>query len=256
MNDISAIAALDPRIGPTIQLAGGHYFNLLDPWNSEFEIQDVAHGLAHLCRFTGHTRTFYSVAQHSVMVSLILPSELAMAGLFHDAQEAFIGDMSTPLKNLLPGYREIEREVERAVHARFGLPERLPPEVKQADLIMLATEKRDLMPACDMAWHLLEGITPLPARIEPLGPDAARALFMRRYTEISNMDAGPARVQNGKAMEKQEWLDLCTSRLMRRGGLNPEQARHHAEACLENINGDLTESPEDSADEDMSRWGD
>lgn len=184
MNDLSECIAHDSRIGPSVQLAGGRYFNLLDPWHSELGIDDIAHGLSHLCRFTGHTKRFYSVAQHSVMVSLIVPPTLALAGLLHDAHEAVIGDMSTPLKNLLHGYREIEREIERSVRSRFGLPGAMHSEVKRADLVMLATERRDLMPDCETLWAIIEGVKPLKEILNPLPPEEARELFMMRYAEI------------------------------------------------------------------------
>lgn len=175
----------DSRVGSTIQLRNGRYFDLLEPDGSEFEIEDVAHGLSNLCRFTGHTREFYSVAQHSVMVSRLLPKSLALHGLLHDAPEAFIGDMATPLKNLLADYRAIEKGVERAVFARFGLPEAIPFEIKHADLVLLATEKRDLMPPCETPWKILDGVNPLPIRIVPLPPVVARKEFMRRYAELT-----------------------------------------------------------------------
>lgn len=185
MNDHSAITTHDTCIGNTIQLAGGSYFNLLDPWHSELSVHDIAHGLSHLCRFTGHTKQFYSVAQHSVMVSLIVPPDLAMEGLFHDAHEAVIGDMATPLKNLLAGYREIEREIERAVRAQYGLSGAMNSAVKRADLIMLATERRDLMPECELLWSILDGVKPLEEILSPLPADEARALFMARFADIA-----------------------------------------------------------------------
>ncbi len=144
-------------IRPDILTVSGHYFDFLTPERSKFGIEDVAHALSHVCRFAGHTRTFYSVAQHSVMVSRIVP---------------------------LPDYKEIERRVERAVFDRFGLPSQLPRCVKDADLVMLATEQRDLMAPHDDEWALIAKVQPLADRIVPLPPREAKFKFLLRYQEL------------------------------------------------------------------------
>lgn len=166
---------------PTILTAEGTYFDFTDPAGSEFGIDAIAHALSHICRYTGHCRDFYSVAQHSVLVSYAVPPEDALAGLLHDAAEAFIGDVAKPLKRLLPDYQVLEASIEAAVFARFGLPTELPPSVKRADLQLLVTEKRDLMPSCRNAeWHI-DGIEPLERKIWPWAPSQARQSFKDRY---------------------------------------------------------------------------
>jgi hypothetical protein len=145
---------------------------------------DIAHALSNLCRFTGHTRHFYSVAQHSVLVANLLPRELRFMGLMHDAAEAYVTDMATPLKNLLGNYRELEASVWEAVCIRFGLPLELPPEVKHADLVALATEKRDLMPEHAEVWPSLVGITPSPRAVLPLMPEDAKFIWLEMFETL------------------------------------------------------------------------
>lgn len=171
--------------GPTIMIVSGSYFDFDDPESSAFTIEDIAHALAHICRFTGHSRRFYSVAQHSVLVSHVVPSQHAFAGLMHDAAEAFIGDVAKPLKVLIPDYKAIESRVEAAVFARFGLPATLPACVKVADRVLLRTEQRDLMGADGHQWFFSAGVEPMAERIEPLAPVEAKQLFLARYAELT-----------------------------------------------------------------------
>lgn len=174
---------INEQIRPDILTNQGRYFDFLQR-NNTITVEEVAHALSNICRFGGHTRSFYSVAQHSVMVSLIVPAEDALWGLFHDAAEAYIGDICRPLKNLLPDYLKIESDVESEVLAKLGLTGLKPKSVKEADLIMLATEQRDLMPQHDDEWALIAGISPLPIKISPMSPDMACGFFMHRYQEI------------------------------------------------------------------------
>jgi 5'-deoxynucleotidase YfbR-like HD superfamily hydrolase len=172
---------------PSILLRSGNYFDFTNPERSTFTVADVAHALARICRFTGHCHHFYSVAQHSVLVSKILPPELQMAGLLHDAHEAFVGDIAAPLKLVLPDFRELEDRVQRAVLERFSITLPLHSEIKRADLVLLATEKRDLMHVNAREWQMPAGVTPLEARITPKTPAQAEREFISRFQELTLM---------------------------------------------------------------------
>lgn len=169
---------------PDILTASGKYFNFLQPTADTVDIETIAHALSHICRYTGHVREFYSVAQHSVLVSYLVPREHALAGLLHDAAEAYIGDVAAPLKQLLPDYKVIEQRVEAVVLAKFGLPAYLPTCVKLADMIALATEQRDLMPAHDDVWASIEGVQPDGLVTVPHSPKYAKTLFLQRFYEL------------------------------------------------------------------------
>jgi 5'-deoxynucleotidase YfbR-like HD superfamily hydrolase len=171
---------------PDILTIDGDYFNFLNPEASRITITAIAQGLSNLCRFTGQCKEFYSVAQHSYLASTIVPPEHAFAALMHDAAEAYLGDVSRPLKQLLPDYRRIETRVESAIAATFNLPATMPSCIKQADLVLLATEQRDLMNAADHVWSSTAGVTPLVITIQPLPPHDAYALFLHRFWQLQH----------------------------------------------------------------------
>lgn len=177
-------------MNPVILTASGRFFEFRDPAPQSIHLADIARSLSRICRFTGHTTKFYSVAQHSVLVSECLPRHLQLQGLLHDAAEAYLGDVSSPLKQLLPEYKTLERRVEAAIADKFGLPLKLDPMVKYIDLRLLVTERRDLMPAAlnhaeDVeAWEWLSDYEPIPHRIVPKSPDDAYQSFIDRYLEL------------------------------------------------------------------------
>ena len=173
------------NMNPTILTKDGSYFNFQTPWESTIDIGSIAHALSHICRFTGHTRQFYSVAQHSYMTSMIVPPQFALQALLHDAAEAYIGDVASPLKQMLPEYKRIEHEVEEAVLQHFGITLPLDASIKRADLVMLATEARDLLPK-HTSWFAGTDIQPLKETLVPLDSYYAKKLFINRFNLLND----------------------------------------------------------------------
>lgn len=166
-----------------INTYSGRHFNYDDP--RDFDIRDIAQGLSNICRFTGQLDRFYSVAQHSVLVSQNVPPHLALEALMHDGHEAYLGDVNSPLKSMLPDYQSLERRIEVALRIQWGLAPSMSRAVKRADLMLLATERRDFGFDDGTTWPVLDGIPELVDQIEPLAPAAAHALFMTRYHQLT-----------------------------------------------------------------------
>lgn len=163
----------------------GKEFEFGNPDLDIITIEDIAESLAKECRFTGKCRGFYSVAQHSVLVSQNVPPHLAMEGLLHDAGEAYCKDLSYPLKAMLPEYKVVEAMVESAVRSKFGLSQIKNPEIKKVDTRMLATEVRDLMPKHARHWLALpEGTQPFDFHISPMEWWTAKTWFLERYRDL------------------------------------------------------------------------
>ena len=152
----------------------------LDPFDvspDELEIRDIAHALAQTCRFGGHCREFYSVAEHSVLVSALCPGDYRLEGLLHDAAEAYLGDLPTPLKLILPSFAEAEDRLLQVIARKFGLTVPLPPSVQAADKAMLEQECAVLMASCKAEELAHSNIRCLP-------PHEAKKLFLMTYCDL------------------------------------------------------------------------
>lgn len=171
------------EIGHSIMLHSGAWIDLTSPSTSNFRIEDIAHGLAHLCRYAGQCRDFYSVAEHSIFVCDMVP-EHGLSALLHDAAEAFLGDITRPLKQMLPDYRRIEHEVQNAIFSRFNLPLKPDPAIKHADLRVLAAEQRQIMPVGTDEWAASTGIVPAPIIVRHLLPAVAKDEFLSRFATL------------------------------------------------------------------------
>ena len=165
---------------------------------ADVHIEDVAHALSLICRFGGHTEVHYSVAQHSLLVARILedqgaPVEAQLAGLLHDAHEAYIGDIPTPIKSVLGAtWHDLEADVATAVRRALDVTSAFhdwEDLIKYADRVALATERRDLMhfdADHNIPWRLLGGVTPFHEKIGALGwsPQWWADVFLDRYEAL------------------------------------------------------------------------
>ena len=177
-------------LGCWIETASGMQFSLSRPQASMVSIEDIAHALGNLCRFVGHTPEFYSVAQHSVIVAdLVRTPTIQLAALLHDAHEAYIGDFSRPMKELLGecgmSIRGIEGDIQDAIHQRFGVTVDAITKraIKEADNKALAVEAWNFMPSKGSTWT-----PPAPCdgfHIMALSPKDASEAFLDRFRRYS-----------------------------------------------------------------------
>jgi hypothetical protein len=161
-----------------------HYVDLLDTDPDTIRLVDIAHALAQECRFNGQTDDFYSVAQHSVYVSLLVPPEYAREALLHDATEAYIKDLPLPLKDLLPSYRAIEGALDSVIRAKYGLPPEKSREVIHADKVMLAREALSLFGENVSHWPVVQEFFDDIYIHDHLEPHEARRFFLARCREL------------------------------------------------------------------------
>jgi len=186
-----AAALLDERApdgvrsrGSWLQTYTGRQFFPMDPDPAEVDIADIAHALSLLCRYNGHVRRFYSVAEHCVLVSRVVPPEHALWGLLHDATEAYVGDMVRPLKNHMPAYRQAEDRVMVAIATRFGISPEMPGEVGAADTRLLLDERAALLGEPPAQWAV-EG-EPYGVEVEAWSPERAEAEYLARFEELAS----------------------------------------------------------------------
>lgn len=182
---------------PWLQTVKGRAWCADAPEDFTYDIEEFAHALANLCRFTGQLPEFYSVAQHSVLVARVvldnLPSNMPLAevqrlcraAILHDAAESLLVDLPAPVKRLpaLEGYRCLLKRTEIAIAKQFGLYDLLDHAlIKHADVVVLATEKRDVRNASayDSEWSDLPA--PMVSRIKPMTPSVAKAYFLDAWS--------------------------------------------------------------------------
>lgn len=187
---------------PWILTHSGAEVDLLEPEAEQISAHDIAHHLSLLCRFAGATRNFYSVAQHSCLVLDIVTKQsdctpLTMQwAILHDAHEAFIGDISTPMRRAIADFtqcgdviREMSLRFDAAVLQRFGLPNVLPQAtldaVRHADLVALETERHRLLPE-NRSW--LPTVERVPWHGQCWCPERAEFEFAMRLYRVGLAD--------------------------------------------------------------------
>jgi hypothetical protein len=171
----------------------GRKFFPLNPEPHQIDIEDIARGLSKICRFCGQIKDFYSVAEHSIEVMHLVPHELKLAALLHDASEAYISDIPSPLKRQLEDYQKVEGLVEMAIDSKFGISWEDPSYweiVKWADTFMVKVELlRFHGPEVYNQWFG-EPTPDVLAYDRPLGlrHDLAFIVFLRAFNELTNYE--------------------------------------------------------------------
>ncbi len=157
-------------------------FDFDNPTADMIDIRDIAHALSQECRFGNQTPTHYSVAQHSIHASQIVPAADALAALLHDATEAYISDMVSPFKRRFPAFLDYEMGLWRIISGKFGLDSYMPESVAHADRLMLAVECRDVMNWDPEEWGLEK--PPAEYIVEPWAATLAEARFLAEFDRL------------------------------------------------------------------------
>lgn len=159
-----------------------HQFYFDDIENNVIDIEDIAHSLSNQGRWTGHTNVFYSLAEHSVLTSRLVSPEYAFEALMHDASEAYVVDLSRPLKAFVPDYRKIQHRVEKYIAEYFGLPYPLSEPVRIADDRLLQTEWETLFDKTEI-WLGIKA-EPFDLKFHCWNPEQAERAFLEAYESL------------------------------------------------------------------------
>ena len=167
-----------------IQTYSGIRFWPLDPRIEDINLEDIAHALSMQCRFSGHTSFHYSVAQHSLIVSEYCKPENALAGLLHDASEAYLIDVPRPIKPHLIGYADAEDKIMKLVSQKFGFEYPFDDEIKELDLKVLYLEKQQLLK--ELTWSMKFPETKIENyQIKKKNPEDVKFQFLDKFLKIT-----------------------------------------------------------------------
>lgn len=168
-----------------LQTYSGKLIDVFNLQPEDIDIKDIAHSLSNICRFAGHSKFFYSVAQHTVLGLKLVTEQQKKAWLLHDTAEAYLADIPRPLKQHLPNFKEMERRVLVRIYEHFEVPILDLAAVKSADNLMLATEANTLMNTDTCNWkEFCNGVEPLDFPIRHWTPKKAKELFLAKYEEV------------------------------------------------------------------------
>lgn len=167
-----------------IQTFTGKQLNVLDPDPNDICIEDIAHSLSYTSRFGGHLKEFFSIAQHCLIVQEQCKEEDKLWGLLHDASEAYLSDVVTPLKksDFFKGYKLVEKSLEKVIFEKFGLFGEIPKSVDIIDKSSFYIEIAnfyDHWPKDKM--HELPNYP-----IKAMTSAEAEAMFLKRFYELIN----------------------------------------------------------------------
>ena len=158
--------------GNLLRTHSGKMIDVFNPDPDMICIEDIAHALSHICRFGGHTTDFYSVAQHSVMCASLVPHSQQLEALMHDATEAYLLDIPSPIKRQLPGYEQAEDNLMRIIADKYKLEYPFVPILKIADKDALEYEYK---------FHVLQS-----SPCTNMSPEMAKQVFLEKFKEYSN----------------------------------------------------------------------
>ena len=176
-NKVDTVGLYTGRFRGCMETSTGRKVNPFNVKEEDIDIRDIAHALSLLCRYGGHCKSFYSVAEHSIRASMIMEEVYQMATLMHDAAEAYLGDIVRPIKYQLPVFQEIEDKISQVIRTKFNIKwdSEIAKVIKEADNIIGATEGRDLMYHVEDWGNLPD---PLPDIILPVSSPEAEIAFL------------------------------------------------------------------------------
>lgn len=180
------------RIGSWMQTYSGKAFYPMNPSIKDFSIVDIGHALSNICRYGGHVKKFYSVAEHCVLMSRSVSPEAALFALLHDAAEAYIGDMVRPLKQDIPEFKRIEDRIFdvmiewlKTEPIEVPMTQAIQEEVREADNRILLDEKKVLTANSPSKWSQEITHKPLGVEIRCWSPAVARYEYLERFLELT-----------------------------------------------------------------------